>query len=384
MKFMGKWIIWSHAANGYVVPGQPMGPPTMLYANSSAHIDEAVYNLYAGPNEGELIIQANSLAASSGSWIQCDSAANPVESMIPTANPLSASPVTTQQNGNWSNLLYGSTLLYVNPFFSIWLYEMMLGNPSNDGDPNLTITIKTQSLDTYKKSGTATGVDFSNIDFTGADLIGIDFTNANFTGAKMNRQTELPPATVLRAATFTNAHLNGVGFGGCDLTGADFTGASLAGALFDSMTLLAGAKFVNVDLSGLDFAGVDLSGADFTGAIVNGLNLQGATLSGAIMPGLDLTKLDSRSYTDPPTMSGNSNQLTVLTGSKIPLALLNNNWQWTDLRNATIPDLPPSITQLKASGAKLSGLNRNVLTGISLERAVLDNTLMDGLGLSGA
>jgi hypothetical protein len=70
MKFMGKWIIWSHAGDGYVIPTEAWGtPPTMLYANSSMDINNAVYNIYAGPGEGELFLQANTLASSPGCWL---------------------------------------------------------------------------------------------------------------------------------------------------------------------------------------------------------------------------------------------------------------------------------------------------------------------------
>ena len=390
MKFMGKWIIWSHAADGYVIPTEvpPGYPPTMLYANSSANIDDAVYNIYGGPAKGELLLQANSLARSPDSrspdcWIQCN-ANDQDSSVVPTANYANATPVTASQNDGWTILQYGSTQLYVNPVFSIYLYQMMLGNPDNDGDPYLNVTVKTQPLDAYKQSRSAVGVDFSNIDFTGVDLSGIDFTNANFDGALMDTRTVLPPGTALAGATFIGAWLGGVSFEGCDLTGADFTKASLSGARFDQKTKLAGAKFVDVDLSGLSFAGCDLTGADFTGATLDGLDLQSAMLSGAVMAGLDLTVLAGSSYRNPPALAGTSTRLTQMSGSRIPAAFLNNNWQWIDLRNATIPDLPQSITKLQAAGAKLSGLNKNVLTGISLESATLDNALLDGLSLSGA
>jgi uncharacterized protein YjbI with pentapeptide repeats len=390
MKFMGKWIIWSHAADGYVIPTEvpPGYPPTMLFANSSMNIDDAVYNIYGGPAEGELLLQANSLARRADSrspdcWVQCN-ANDQDSSVVPTANYASATPVTASQNGAWTILQYGSTQLYVNPVFSIYLYQMMLGNPDNDGDPHLNVTVKTQPLDAYKQSRSAVGVDFSNIDFTGVDLSGIDFTNANFDGALMDTRTVLPPGTALAGATFIGAWLGGVSFEGCDLTGADFTKAGLLGAQFDEKTKLAGAKFVGVDLFGLSFAGCDLTGADFTGATLAGLDLQSATLSGAVMAGLDLTVLAASSYRKPPALAGTSTRLTQMSGSTIPAAFLNNRWQWIDLRNATIPDLPQSITKLQAAGAKLSGLNKNVLTGISLQIATLDNALLDGLSLSGA
>ena len=88
MKFMGKWVIWSHAADGYVIPTEAWGtPPTMLYAKSSANINDAVYNIYGGQFEGELLLQANTLDSSPGCWIQCKAnGSDPTQSVIPTAN----------------------------------------------------------------------------------------------------------------------------------------------------------------------------------------------------------------------------------------------------------------------------------------------------------
>jgi hypothetical protein len=89
MKFMGKWIIWSHAATGYVVPVMlPGARPTLLYANSIMDIHNAVYNIYGGPGEGELLFQANTLAGSPGCWLQCEpNASDPTLSVIPTEAP---------------------------------------------------------------------------------------------------------------------------------------------------------------------------------------------------------------------------------------------------------------------------------------------------------
>jgi|SRR6516164_2860005 hypothetical protein len=112
MKFMGKWIIWSHAATGYVVPMMPAWATfTSLYAYTGMDINDAVYNIYGGPGEGELLLQANTLAGSPGCWIQCKAnASDPTLSVIPTANYASVTPVKSSQNSGWTILQYGSTL----------------------------------------------------------------------------------------------------------------------------------------------------------------------------------------------------------------------------------------------------------------------------------
>lgn len=186
-----------------------------------------------------------------GTWNGC---------IVANSNLAGAIALTRQQNGDWTNLLHESTPLYVVSI--IVAVVLVVGNQFGGGDPDLNVTVKTQSLDAYKESKSAVGADFSNIDFTGADLSGIDFTNA------------------------------------------DFTGATLTEARFDSTNKLAGAKFINADLTNLNLAGLDLSGANFTGAKLNGLNMESANLSEAIMPDLDLTQLASPSFSNPPTLAG--------------------------------------------------------------------------------
>ncbi len=395
MKFMGKWILWCPLADGYLGPGWYWADPdtshVRLIAAHPVDIKDAVYNLYAGPHEGELPVQNNSVAAGlsgggqkiSDAWVQCNPGQKQDLAVILTANPASASPITMKANGQCGNLFCNSTPLYLNMYF-YGLCEVVLGFPGGTSSPDLAITVKTQPLETYRQSKSAANADFSTIDFRGIDLSGIDFTGADFSGAYLDGQTTLGVGILLRRVTFSGAHLEGVQFGGCDLSGAGFTNTSLAGIHFDAQTKLAGAKFIKVDLSNLHFSGFDLAGADFTGAKLNLFDVQGAKLSGAIMPNFDLAQLAPSSFTNPPALAGTSTLLTNLTGSKIPFALIGSDWQWIDLRNATIPDLPQSITRLQASGAKLPGLNKNILSGYSLRDAVFDNAVLDGVGLSGA
>lgn len=385
--FLGKWILWSHAADGYVNPTTPGdGQPLMLYAFTTASIDDAVFNLYAGVGGGQFIMQANALAPAAASWVQCVPA-DPATAIVPTATLDNASSFSAQANGTWTNLLFGETLLYASGLFMPYLYWLTFGDV-NYGDADFSVTVKTQPLTAYQQSRSAAGADFSNIDLAGVDLTGIDFTNANFNGATMDGSTGLAASTSFAGATFVNAQLDGVNFSGCDMTGADFTGASLKGAVFNPQTTLVAAKFVNVDLSNLDLTRCLMTDADLTGATITGLNLRGTPLSGAVLAHLDFTTVNSAALTDPPILRGSSSRLTNLSNAKIPFALFNHDWQWIDLTNATIPDLPQSISTaaatLRAAGARVSGLNGNVLNGVCLQAAVFDNASLDGLGLTGA
>lgn len=395
MEFMGKWQLWSQLADGYVSAGYNFWGDTMalgLGAAQPVDMNDAVYHLYSAPKTGEVFMKAQCMWIGScrppgfqspPMWLMCDPSAAQNVSLTLTEDLAKASSFTRQQNGDWFYLLYNSTPIYLNMvFFGVCF--AVLGNPFGTSSPNMNIAIMTQSLAFYRQAKSAANADFSHVDFRGVDLSGIDFTGANFNGAYMDAKTVFPAGTVFRNVTFIGANFDDVNFGGCDLSGADFTNTSLAGFRFDTKTKLAGAKFINVDFSNLNFSNFDMPGAVFTGAKLHGFNVEGANLSGAILANLDLTQFAPATYTNPPTLAGSSNQLTNLTHSTIPTALLNNNWQWVDLRNATIPDLPRSITKLQATGAKLPQLNQNVLTGISLKDATLDYALLDGVGLSGA
>jgi uncharacterized protein YjbI with pentapeptide repeats len=145
-----------------------------------------------------------------------------------------------------------------------------------------------------------------------------------------------------------------------------------------------GYDLTNIDLTGVDLTNADLRLANFTGATLNQTCLANCKMAGAILPNQDLTKLDPRSKTAPPSLAGTSSNMTILSGSIVPFALLGLDWSYVDLTNATIPDLPSSLDGLKATGARLAGLNKNNLIGLSLKHAVLDDTLLDGVSLAGA
>lgn len=159
-----------------------------------------------------------------------------------------------------------------------------------------------------------------------------------------------------------------------DLTGQDLSG----GYVFQD------SNFQRSVLDRANFNGANLSGADFRGACLAGTNLTGATLSGSNFTGCDLTSIV---YDGTTVTTATQSAPGIFNSAHLPFTLINRAWQWLDLRNATVGGIPGALSssssRLQASGAKLSGMNRNDFSGMTLENAVLDNSLLDGLDLSG-
>ena len=170
---------------------------------------------------------------------------------------------------------------------------------------------------------------------------------------------------------------------GTDLTFIDFSGAVLDGATLDHCKLNI-VNFSNCSLKKASLRNAICVHTAFDKANLTGAHLDGATISSGDFSNCDLTSVTSD---DTMVVSAESEPVHFY-GAKLNFALIGHNWQWMDLRNATIYQLPgplsSSTTQLQATGAKLSGLNQNSLKGVTLEHAVLDYSLLDGLDLSGA
>jgi uncharacterized protein YjbI with pentapeptide repeats len=155
-----------------------------------------------------------------------------------------------------------------------------------------------------------------------------------------------------------------------------------APAVIVANTYAPGYDLTNIDLTGVNLTNADLRLANFTGAVLTGTCLANCKMAGAILQNQDLTKVDPRSKTSPPSLAGTSSNLTILSNSIVPFALLGLDWSYIDLTNATITELPQSLDGLKATGARLSGLNKNNLTGLNLKNANFDNAVMDNLSLA--
>ena len=160
-----------------------------------------------------------------------------------------------------------------------------------------------------------------------------------------------------------------------DLTGQDFSG----GYEFQS------CDFQHTILDQVNLSGANVTGSNFLGASLNETNVTGATLSSANFSNCDLTSII---YDGATIVAATQAAPGSFNSAKLPFTLLNSDWQWLDLRNATISGLPSPLSSatnvLQATGAKLSALNQSDFTGAILESAVLANSLLDGLDLSSA
>jgi len=112
--------------------------------------------------------------------------------------------------------------------------------------------------------------DFSNIDFSGANLRDADLRLTILSGSNFGRAK-------LIGTNFRGADLSGANLREADLSGANLSGADLRGANLSQTDLIV-ADLRRVNLSGADLSSSDLSGADFTGADLSGSDLSEANL----------------------------------------------------------------------------------------------------------
>ena len=191
------------------------------------------------------------------------------------------------------------------------------------------------------------GADFSNFDFTmadlrrvrgwqaclakavlpGADLSAANMHGANFRGADMRRVN-------LSAATLCGADLRDANLGLVDLVGQNLW----KGALFPS-------RLVGVQLEGADLRGADLGGADMRGASMGGAKLDSALVGGADLSGADL-------------------RAASLRGAKLGGA---------NLSNANLGGRGADLSGAELTGANLTGANLGHadLTGADLSDAIV-------------
>ena len=160
-----------------------------------------------------------------------------------------------------------------------------------------------------------------------------------------------------------------------DLTGQDFSG----GYQFQ------GSDFQQGVLDQVNLSGANLSGANLSSASLAGTIFTGATLSSASFTSCDLTSIvyDGTTIVAPTQSAPGS-----FNSAQLPFTLINQLWQWLNLRNSTVSGVPSllssSTSVLQATGAQLSGMNQNDFTGMTLENAVLNYSVLDGLDLSDA
>ena len=159
-------------------------------------------------------------------------------------------------------------------------------------------------------------IDFSNVDFKGANLSASWMNNTNFSGADLSG-TNLDIAFMykanLKGAKLDKASMFSTQMLGADLSMASLQGAKVAADLYranlrganfknakmgadtknQSMGIMAlkakKASFDNADLSGADLSRTDLEYASFKNANLSNANLEYAKLTGVDFTGANLT-----------------------------------------------------------------------------------------------
>jgi uncharacterized protein YjbI with pentapeptide repeats len=172
----------------------------------------------------------------------------------------------------------------------------------NFDDANLS---KTVAYNFYGLKSSYERCNFSEVDFTGANLVETKFNHANMESCVINHaqlfNAELVEAVLRNAkankvnlqnakcfgANFDNAELHSIiatnaefrlsSFRGAILEKANFQQASLVGAQLQGAKL-RGANLVEADLKGANLSGADLTDADLTGAILSEVIADEATI----------------------------------------------------------------------------------------------------------
>ena len=232
---------------------------------------------------------------------------------------------------------------------------------------SFTMTQITPTLPSVQASGNGDGLDFAWVDLTGAtlekvSLVKADFSHCNLTNAK-----------------FTNVNFTGAILTNANLTGATYNNCVLDGALLNNCTL------TNTNFTGSTLLGTHLEGSTFQGTI-----LSNTRVAGAIFKESDLTSVIAdpipQFYNVPLAPPSPTNPRTTLSGCRLNLSLIASDWSMLDLTSATILGLSSPLSSatkpLKATYAILKGLNNNNLVGLSLQSAVFNNAVLDGLGLN--
>ena len=217
------------------------------------------------------------------------------------------------------------------------------------------------------------GATLNGANLSSVNLVGSDLSDATFNQAKLTK--------AFLGSNFSRAILNEADLSGATLAGADFTSAKL------NKTNLTKATLTNVKLSG-----AILDEANFTDATLTNADLTGASLKKTILTNTKVTvgNFSNCDLTTPvfnnTTLVHNESQRLICKNAKQNFSLIAHDWQWIDLQNATVEQLPDPLSSvdrpLQATGANLSGLN--LKEGVKLSHAILDHSVLDHLGLSNA
>jgi uncharacterized protein YjbI with pentapeptide repeats len=367
--------IWSFNLPGTENFVQPMGSNYAFSPEGRGKGTDPAncYNVYQTPTLGAFILQSQLngmyIGMPAGQSLVC--AAIPdqahAQPLIPTnshgnfilwlpdkvhflgLNYVGSGYVWQTNHGGYTDLYPGILSLRLN-----WTFGQSLEDTGG-------LTLRYVNLDNYvfPLRMDLTGIDFSGAILDGATFDQCNLTNANFTSCSLQKAS-------LRNAIFVGTIFNK----------ATLTGAKLRGDVWTNV------KAIGATLDEADFTEATFRKTDLTGAALNKTILNDATFGPVDFSNCDLTSIEERGVTAISTQA----QPLIFNNAKLNFPLINLNWQCMDLRNATVNGLPQPLSSaaspLQATGAKLSGMNKNNLKGVKLEHAVLDYALMDNLDLS--
>lgn len=246
-------------------------------------------------------------------------------------------------------------------------FDKLFGFPFSELSVVFTASQITPSLVNVQDSGIGDGFDFSGVDFTECSFRAVSFTKADF----------------------SNCNLTNAIFNGCDFTNAILTNANLTGATFNFCTL-DGAFLTNCNLTDTDFSGTTLFGTHLEGVTFQRTNLSQTRFAGAVFKQSDLISITfdpaypaPQFYKKPLAPPSPTNPRTTISECTLNQSVFSNDLSMLDLTGSTLLSPTSSPAQpLKASYSILKGLNKNNLIGLSLQNAVFDYAVMDGLALN--
>ena len=353
---VGIWSLHVYPWNG---PGflVPHGANFALWENGSGDNKDPAnsYNVYSTPTPGEYIFQSQLNGMYVGiteGGLVCASFSDPAQ-----AQPLIPTVYHTQPGGaglDATSLYLPDKVHFLGKSFGQEDYtcQTETGSPGPENPHTLNAGGLLPKSWNYSEILAGKGTNGFTLNYAnltdqvfppGTNLTGVNFSRANLTGA-----------------TFTNCTLDGAFLTNCTLTNTVFMGATLLGTHLEGATFQNTVLFFNTRLAGAVFKQSDL-----TGVIANPL---------------------PQFYNTPLAPPSATNPRTSLAGCRLNQSLVANDWSMLDLAGATILNLSSPLSSqtkpLKATYAILKGLNQNNLVGLSLQNAVFDYAVLDGLGLN--
>jgi uncharacterized protein YjbI with pentapeptide repeats len=188
--------------------------------------------------------------------------------------------------------------------------------------------------------------DFSNFNFTDANLTSAGFSQANMTGANLTN-ANLTSANI-SSAIMNNANLANATLTSALVSGINFTGAvnlKTAKGTTGAVNNFSNFSFVNAIMTGQDLTNSILSGASFSNAVMTDVIITGATVTGTNFQGANMT-----------LVKGTGGVYNNFSNFNFSTSVLTNvNMGGANLTNANFSGA--TITNLVLTGASVTGIN---------------------------